>query len=75
MTTDKARKQILKRCDETRDAVAEACKNFADANDRRHADYDFAMTPAEQLAYSYLKQQMRALDLNLNELHYSEGQR
>jgi len=64
------KREILKRCDEARDAVAEACRKFAEANERRVADYDFVMTPTEQLAYSYLRQQIRILDLNLNELHY-----
>jgi len=64
------KRELLKKCDEARDAVAEACRKFAEANERRVADYDFVMTPTEQLAYSYLKQQVRILDLHLGELHY-----
>jgi len=64
------KRELLRNCDEARDAVAEACRKFAEANERRAADYDTVLTPAEQLALGYLRSQLRILDLNLNELHY-----
>jgi hypothetical protein len=74
-TPGERHERVTRLCHESREAVARACAKFTEATANRHPADDGAtvLTINEQLALSYLRRQLRCLDLALTELNHAEG--